>query len=245
MKAATPKPHSCACNSTHCGEAAQGDEPNRSLKEILKQFHARAFEGGDGDDSNGDVTDDEMRELVDSSDEEESIRGDDDFNGTVDAKCLEIEISGTELLATPSACIRKRTIKIAMDSGAGDHVASPEDVEGFAIEESHNSKAGRNFVAANGGKIRNHGQSMVKMRTGDGQRVASMFQVADVTRPLYSVSKLCDAGYGVSFTKQEGIVSKDGKTIHRFHREGGLYVAEMLIGDDGQDLPFGRQGAKR
>ena len=136
------------------------------------------------------------------------------LQGTVDVKCLDVEMSNTELLATPSACVRRRTIKIAMDSGAGDHVASPEDVEGFAIEESPNSRAGRNFVAANGGKIRNHGQSMVKMRTKDGKRIASTFQVADVTRPLYSVSKLCDAGYDVSFKKDEALVTKDGKVVH-------------------------------
>ena len=165
--------------------------------------------------------------------------------GTVDAKCLEVEMSSTELLATPAANLRKRTIRVAMDSGAGDHVASPEDVEGFAIEESPNSKAGRDFVAANGGKIRNHGQSTVRMRTAEGKRVASTFQVADVTRPLYSVSKLCDAGYDVSFAKQEALVKKDGKTIHRFHREGGLYVCDMHIGGDDQDPPFGGQGAQK
>jgi len=165
--------------------------------------------------------------------------------GVVDAKCLEVEMTSTELLATPSASIRKRTIKIAMDSGAGDHVASPEDVEGFAVEESPNSKVGRNFVAANGGKIRNHGQSNVKMRTKEGTRVASTFQVADVTRPLYSVSKLCDAGYDVAFKKHEALVTKGDKVIHRFHREGGLYVAEMYIGGDGDDPSFGGQGAKR
>jgi len=165
--------------------------------------------------------------------------------GTVDASCLEVEMNSAELLATPSASLRKRTIKIAMDSGAGDHVASPEDVEGFAVEESPNSKIGRNFVAANGGKIRNHGQSTVRMKTKNGMRVASTFQVADVTRPLYSVSKLCDAGYDVAFSKTEGLVTKDGKVIHRFHREGGLYVCEMHIGDDGSDPSFGGQGAKR
>ncbi len=165
--------------------------------------------------------------------------------GKLDAKCLEVEMTSTELLATPSACVRKRTIRVAMDSGAGDHVASPEDVEGFAIEESPNSKAGRSFVAANGGRIKNHGQATVRMKTKAGQRVASTFQVADVTRPLYSVSKLCDAGYDVSFTKNEALVTKEGTVVHRFHREGGLYVAEMHIGGDDQDPSFGGQGAKR
>ena len=258
MKAATPKPHSCACNSTHCGEVAQGDEQSRSLKDALEQFKP-----SDIDTSSTTNLEDSMwfatyirdnqtgyvKPKVESKSPMLPATVDLKINkepyGMVDAKCLEVEMSSTELLATPSANLRKRTIKVAMDSGAGDHVASPEDVEGFAIEESPNSKAGRNFVAANGGKIRNHGQSMVKMRTKDGMRVASTFQVADVTRPLYSVPKLCDAGYDVSFKKDEALVTKGGKVIHRFHREEGLYVAEMHIGDDGQDPSFGGQGAKR
>ncbi len=40
-------------------------------------------------------------------------------------------------------------------------------------------------------------------------------------------------------------VKKDGKIIHRFHREGGLYVCEMHIGGDDQDPPFGGQGAQK
>ena len=165
--------------------------------------------------------------------------------GRLDVKCLELEMTHTELLATPAANIRKRTIKVAIDSGAGDHVASPEDVEGFAIEESPNSKAGRNFVAANGGKITNHGQSTVRMKTPKGRRVTSTFQVAQVTRPLYSVSKLCDNGYGVAFTSSEGVVSKGNEVIHVFKREGGLFVAEMVIGDDSPEPPFVGLGAQK
>jgi len=164
--------------------------------------------------------------------------------GILDARCLEVDMTQTELLATPTANIRRRTIKVALDSGAGDHVASPEDCEGFAIEESPNSKAGRNFVAANGGKIVNHGQSTVRMKTPKGRRVASTFQVAEVTRPLYSVSKLCDYGYGVNFTADEGVVKKNGEVIHVFKREGGLFVAEMMIGDDIPASTFVGQGVQ-
>ena len=166
--------------------------------------------------------------------------------GRLDIKCLEIDMTPTELLATPAANIRKRAIRVAMDSGAGDHVASPEDVEGFAIVESANSKAGRNFVAANGGKIINHGQATVHGRTPKGRRVASTFQVAQVTRPLYSVSKLCDAGYKVAFDDKEGVVSKNGDVIHVFKREGGLYVAELMVGcDSPEPTPFVGQGGQK
>jgi hypothetical protein len=171
-------------------------------------------------------------------------RPQDDECGRIDAKCFELEMTNTELLAAPSASIRKRAVKVAIDSGAGDHVASPEDVEGFSITESANSRANRNFVAANGGKIKNHGQATVRGKV-KGRRIASTFQVADVTRPLYSVSKLCDAGYKVDFTKEEATVLRDGKIIHRFPREGGLYVAEMSIGEDDQAPPFGGQGAMK
>ncbi len=258
MKAATPKPQTCAGDCTNCGGAAQGDESSiHSLKDALARFQPSNIDTSDTDNLHSSMwfntyirneagylsaeVNPQSHALLEMV---ELALNQQPYN-VVDAKCLEVEMNSTELLATPSACVRKRTIKIAMDSGAGDHVASPEDVEGFAIEESPNSKAGRNFVAANGGKIRNHGQSMVKMRTKDGMRVASTFQVADVTRPLYSVSKLCDAGYDVPFKKDEALVTKDGKIIHRFHSEGGLYVAEMHIGDDGQDPSFGGQGAKR
>ena len=43
----------------------------------------------------------------------------------------------------------------------------------------------------------------------------------------------------------KGLSTMGGKVIHRFHREGGLYVAEMSIGDDGDDPSFGGQGATR
>ena len=224
--AAMPKPHTCACNATDCGKVAQGDEQGKSLKEILRQFKP--------EDLNNDLWFGSYLKNVPAKTTEQSLEitttPPKKVLGTVDAKCLELEMTNTELLATPSACIRRRTIKIAMDSGAGDHVASPEDVEGFAIEESPNSKAGRNFVAANGGKIRNHGQATVRMRTGKGRKLASTFQVADVTRPLYSVSKLCDAGYDVKFSKKRAtIMDEHGQPICVFARQGGLYVARMRL----------------
>jgi len=179
-----------------------------------------------------------------ASTHEETRQTPEDTPARIDAKCLEVEQTATELLAAPSANIRKRTVKIAIDSGAGDHVASPDDVEGFAIVESANSRANKNFVAANGGKIKNHGEAVVKMKNHNGRRVASTFQVAQVTRPLYSVSKLCDAGYKVEFEAHEARVIKNNKVAHTFPREGGLYVAEMSVGDEPASTFVGQGAAK-
>ena len=72
-----------------------------------------------------------------------------------------------------------------------------------------------------------------------GRNVRSTFQVADVTRALYSVSKICDDGCEVYFTATEAVVTKHGNVVTRFKREGGLYTAEMEIKPgSGEKSPF-------
>jgi len=77
-----------------------------------------------------------------------------------------------------------------------------------------------------------------------GKSIKSIFQVADVTRALYSVSKICDDGCEVYFTATEAVITNDGKVVTRFAREGGLYCAEMEIKpDNGETSPFVRPDA--
>ena len=69
-----------------------------------------------------------------------------------------------------------------------------------------------------------------------------------MTRALYSVSKICDDGCEVHFTATEAIVTKDGKVVTRFGREGGLYCVGMQAEDEpdnGEASPLVGQGAKR
>ena len=78
-----------------------------------------------------------------------------------------------------------------------------------------------------------------------GGRTKSVFQVADVTRALYSVSEICDDGYEVYLTATEGVITKGGKVITRFAREGGLYSDEMEIKPDAsEESPCVGPGAK-
>ena len=90
-------------------------------------------------------------------------------------------------------------IEVTVDSGAIDTVA-PKHVAGlFELEETKSSKAGEHYVAANGSKITNYGQRKVKGVTpkedGEWQKIDLCMQVADVKKPLCSVSKLADTGY--------------------------------------------------
>jgi hypothetical protein len=93
------------------------------------------------------------------------------------------------------------------------------------------------------------GEVAMKLKGNNGN-VTSTFQVAPVNRPLHSVSKMCDAGCEVRFTKKRGLVVKDGKVIATYPRMGGLYVAEFEASDrdsdgaPGQPSGFTRQGAQ-
>ena len=60
--------------------------------------------------------------------------------------------------------------------------------------------------------------------------IKSVFQVAEITRPLMSVSKICELGHKCVFDEHQAqVVSKSGKVLCTFERKGGLYVAEMTL----------------
>ncbi len=166
------------------------------------------------------------------------------MSSSVVVGCLEVEAGDEEILATDAP----RTIKVAADSGAGDHVAAEELVGAHLVVPSPGSRNGCHFVSASGGRMKNRGEAKLKLNDPRaGTILTSTCQVADVTRAVYSVSKMCDEGCVVTFTDAEGIVTKDGKVVARFVREGGLYVAEMKIlgsADDTRPSPFTRQGSE-
>jgi hypothetical protein len=159
------------------------------------------------------------------------------------AKCLEYELTSDDLLVA-NMPKPKRTIQVALDSGAGDNVAGPQDVEGLTVVESEGSRSNRHFVAANGQKIANEGQVHARMHDGGTESTFdSVFQIASVSRPLYSVSRLCDHGAKVIFDKNEGRVVRNGKVVSRFPRKGGLYVADLDLSET-PAADFAGQGSK-
>ena len=141
-------------------------------------------------------------------------------------------------------------VEVAADSGAGEHVLNEEDAPMYAIEESAGSKAGQNFLTAGGHRMPNKGQVRLVMRADNGKKgrdIRTTFQVAKVTRPLMSVSKVCDAGMSMRFTAAMAIVEDPaGKEVMRFQRQGGLYVANMRLRNPNykpKSQPFARPGS--
>ena len=141
---------------------------------------------------------------------------------------------------------QKTAIKVALDSGAADHVINPDHVPGHAITPSAGSKAGKHFLAAGGHRIENKGEINVVVSGEEFPgKVRSTFQAAEVTRPLLSVSKICDAGCKVLFDKDRAVIKKNGKIVGGFKRRGGLYVADLTVQDPGEASGFTGPGRQR
>ena len=83
-----------------------------------------------------------------------------------------------------------------------------------------------------GGTIPNLGQSQLNLSDDAvGRDIQSIFQIADVTRPLMSVGRICDEGHTIVFDSVMAIVKgKDGSELCRFQRnQSGLYVAKLKL----------------
>ena len=113
----------------------------------------------------------------------------------------------------------------------------------------------RTLSPASGDGIKNHGKARAKLRTKEGNIIGNVFQVADVCRPLHSVSRICDQGHEMLFTEEEGVVVPKGtfaallatvKAVARYPRENGLYVAEVEVkAADEPESSFTRPGPGR
>ena len=109
----------------------------------------------------------------------------------------DVELNAAALGASEEDEFLDVYVEAAADSGAGEHVVAESDASAYAIEESPGSKLGQHFIGAGGHRMPNKGQVRLSMRVDNGKKgrdVKTTFQVAKVTRPLMSVSKICDAG---------------------------------------------------
>ena len=117
------------------------------------------------------------------------------------------------------------------------------------------------FVAANNGRIKNHGSTSVELVPDSGKAADCDFRVADTNRTLHSTSQTCDAGHEVLYMAKGAVVVPAGTLSKhltrrdvraRCPRKGGLYVVEMKIrakkpgSDNGKKVAgFTRPGIRR
>ena len=104
------------------------------------------------------------------------------------------------------------------------------EAPGYCVLESAGSKRKQHFIVGNGHKIPNKGEVHLNLDAGQGP-LQAIFQVAGITRPLMSVSKICDQGLRCIFDDDRAVVTnkQTGAVVCEFQRSGGLYVATMTL----------------
>ena len=128
-------------------------------------------------------------------------------------------------------------IQAIVDSGAAAHVMPAGLLPDHTAVEGEAKRQGVSYTTADGGEIPNLGEKAVAYKTFEGHSVRSVFQVADVRRPLLSVPRLTASGHDVKFHDQGGVITHpDRKGAIGFKRRGGLFILDMWV------APFARQG---
>ena len=72
---------------------------------------------------------------------------------------------------------------------------------------------------------------MILELESEDSKMSSKFQVGSVSRPLWSVGKLCDAGYKVVFDKDDATVIHKASNVPvtTFKRRNALYECDMKL----------------
>ena len=111
-----------------------------------------------------------------------------------------------------------------MDSGCVDCVAPPELAEHVPIVPSAGSRRGQKYTAASGHNLPNLGEKHLHVVSDVGTESDRKYQIAKVTRPLDSVSAVCDAGNRVVFGAGGGFIYNIWThDVTPFPRKGKLY----------------------
>ena len=102
------------------------------------------------------------------------------------------------------------TVDMILDSGACRHVMPRECAPGYQVQDSAQSRRGLGFIVGNGERVPNEGQFVFNLDADTGQEspraLACTFQVADLTKPLMSVSQLCEQGFQCVFKDTHALV---------------------------------------
>ena len=135
-------------------------------------------------------------------------------------------------------------MRTVMDSGAVDSVAPSTMAPGVKVVPSPGSLRGQNYLSASNERIPNLGQQTLEVKTEEGTDTSVTFQIADVSRPLNSVGKVCDTGKRVLFGKRGGVIWDIATgNLTKFTREpDGVYELNLWLKDGEQAKGFTRPG---
>ena len=118
-------------------------------------------------------------------------------------------------------------VTVTVDSGSAEHALPTGSFSKIPVTKG--DKFGKNYVAANGGKIANEGEKIVPCVTQNGIPISVRFQLAQVVKPLLSAKKLAKSGHQVILEEyRPRIVSPQG-FVTPIRTQGGVYVVDFWI----------------
>ena len=116
------------------------------------------------------------------------------------------------------------SIGVVMDSGATESVAPSDMAPWVQIKESDGSRTGWKYISASGEVLQNLGEKMVSVYTNEGMPAEATFLVADVTRPLCSIARVCDQGNTAVFTSAGGFFENGHGQRSNFEQKSNVYT---------------------
>ena len=123
-----------------------------------------------------------------------------------------------------------------VDSGASDTVVPPTVCASAQLHMT--AKVGTEYEVADGGVVENLGEKRCLMKvnqsTSSAEATSMVFQVVDVSKPLLSVCKVCQAGHQVVFGKDESAiwVGGDSKNKIPLRNNAGTFELDCWIRPD-------------
>ena len=124
-----------------------------------------------------------------------------------------------------------RRLSAIMDSGSAECAALESIAKKIPLVETEASRQGQTYHTADG-VIKNKGEKTVTMYSETGDQYCARYQITDVTRPLNSISRVCDQGNNVLFKQTGGwIINHETRRYTWFPREHGVYVLHSWINE--------------
>jgi len=137
-------------------------------------------------------------------------------------------------------------LKVMGDSGAADCVL-PASLFKEVPLKTNGPKVGRKYTAADGRHISNIGVRTLVGATTEGHKRKIHFEVAEVTKPLASFSKIAKAGHRIVLDNDLGqggyIENKHTGERTKLYLENDVYLFDVYV-DVGGSAGFARQVAK-
>ena len=126
---------------------------------------------------------------------------------------------------------------LTADSGAGDSVIPKRMVNSKKIRSSPGSRRGLHYVSATDHRIPNVGEISLEFQTDEGQTETIVFQVADVNKPLMSISDRVDHRCRVVFDQDDETGEdlshiynkKTKKKKMKLNRVGKVWVLDCTV----------------